>query len=89
MKEFRRQHGNKTLCMAPWTHTYLSPQTERRMCCASTEKAESFEQYIDTGSANKKYNPKTLQQHWNNIVTALTFLKALLPCIVWTSCKLA
>ena len=66
MKQFKRQDGNKTLCMAPWTHTYLSPQTERRMCCASTEKAESFEQYIDTGSANKQYNPKTLQQHWNS-----------------------
>jgi hypothetical protein len=36
------------------------------MCCASTEKAESFEQYIDTGSNNKEYNPKTLQQHWNS-----------------------
>jgi hypothetical protein len=66
MQEFRRKDGNKTLCMAPWTHTYLSPQTERRMCCASTEKAESFEQYIDTGSNNKEYNPKTLQQHWNS-----------------------
>jgi len=66
MQEFRKKDGNKTLCMAPWTHTYLSPQTERRMCCASTEKAESFEQYIDTGSANNEYNPKTLQQHWNS-----------------------
>ena len=52
--------------MAPWTHTYLSPQTERRMCCASTEKAESFEQYIDTGSDKKEYNPKTLDEHWNS-----------------------
>ena len=25
---------NKTFCMAPWTHTYISPQGERRMCCA-------------------------------------------------------
>ena len=66
MRQFRRKDGNRTLCMAPWTHTYLSPQTERRMCCASTEKAESFEQYIDTGSANKQYSPKTLQQHWNS-----------------------
>ena len=43
------------LCMAPWTHTYLSPQTERRMCCASREPAQSFEQYIDTkaGSGRK------------------------------------
>ena len=37
----------KYLCMAPWTHTYLSPQTERRMCCASREPAQNFEQYID------------------------------------------
>jgi hypothetical protein len=39
-----------TLCMAPWTHTYLSPQTERRMCCASREPAQNFEQYIDTAA---------------------------------------
>jgi len=66
MKEYRRKDGNRTLCMAPWTHTYLSPQTERRMCCASTEQAESFEQYIDTGSNKKEYNPKTLDKHWNS-----------------------
>ena len=66
MPEFRRKDGNQVLCMAPWTHTYLSPQTERRMCCASTEKAESFEQYIDTGTAGNEYNPKTLEQHWNS-----------------------
>jgi len=53
MKEYRRKDGNQTLCVAPWTHTYLSPQTERRMCCASTEIAESFEQYIDTHSTFK------------------------------------
>ena len=63
---FKRKDGNKTLCMAPWTHTYLSPQTERRMCCASTEKATSFKQYIDTGSDAKEYNPKTLDEHWNS-----------------------
>ena len=26
---------NKVFCTAPWTHTYISPQSERRMCCAS------------------------------------------------------
>tara|TARA_Y100000114_G_scaffold40716_1_gene36224 strand:+ start:50 stop:1378 length:1329 start_codon:yes stop_codon:yes gene_type:complete len=66
MQVFKRKDGNKTLCMAPWTHTYLSPQTERRMCCASTEKATSFKQYIDTGSDAKEYNPKTLDEHWNS-----------------------
>lgn len=55
-----------TLCMAPWTHTYLSPQTERRMCCASREPAQNFEQYIDTKSGTGKYIPITLDEHWNS-----------------------
>lgn len=55
-----------TLCMAPWTHTYLSPQTERRMCCASREPAQNFEQYIDTASGTGKYIPITLEEHWNS-----------------------
>jgi organic radical activating enzyme len=54
-----------TLCMAPWTHTYLSPQTERRMCCASREPAQSFQQYIDTDEGTGVYNPQTLEQWWN------------------------
>ena len=56
----------ETLCMAPWTHTYLSPQTERRMCCASREPAQSFEQYIDTSAGTGNYTPLTLDQHWNS-----------------------
>ena len=55
-----------TLCLAPWTHTYLSPQTERRMCCASREPAQNFEQYIDTASGTGQYIPVTLEQHWNS-----------------------
>ena len=55
-----------TLCMAPWTHTYLSPQTERRMCCASREPAQNFEQYIDTRSGTGRYIPVTLEEHWNS-----------------------
>lgn len=56
----------ETLCMAPWTHTYLSPQTERRLCCASREPAQNFEQYIDTESGTGVYHPLTLDQHWNS-----------------------
>lgn len=56
----------ETLCMAPWVHTYLSPQTERRMCCASREPAQNFEQYIDTSAGTGKYIPITLEQHWNS-----------------------
>ena len=52
--------------MAPWTHTYLSPQTERRLCCASREPAQNFQQYIDTDSGTGKYIPVTLEQHWNS-----------------------
>ena len=55
-----------TLCLAPWVHTYLSPQTERRMCCASREPAQNFEQYIDTKSGTGRYIPITLDQHWNS-----------------------
>ncbi len=55
----------ETLCMAPWTHTYLSPQTERRLCCASREPAQNFQQYIDTGTGTGAYIPITLDEHWN------------------------
>jgi hypothetical protein len=55
-----------TLCLAPWVHTYLSPQTERRLCCASREPAQNFEQYIDTKSGTGKYTPITLDEHWNS-----------------------
>jgi len=56
---------SESLCLAPWTHTYLSPQTERRMCCASREPAQNFEQYIDTAAGSGQYTPLTLEQHWN------------------------
>ena len=55
-----------SLCMAPWVHTYLSPQTERRMCCASREPAQNFQQYIDTAAGTGQYIPITLEQHWNS-----------------------
>ena len=51
--------------MAPWTHTYLSPQTERRLCCASREPAQSFTQYIDTAEGTNEYKPQTLDEWWN------------------------
>jgi len=53
------------LCMAPWVHTYLSPQTERRICCASREPAQNFQQYIDTSKGTGCYIPITLDEHWN------------------------
>jgi len=66
MKKIKPSEGNKTFCMAPWTHTYLSPQTERRICCASRETARSFKQYIDKAGELSKYDPLTLEQHWNS-----------------------
>lgn len=56
----------ETLCLAPWTHTYLSPQTERRLCCASREPATSFAQYIDTAVGTGEYKPVALVEHWNS-----------------------
>ena len=55
-----------TLCLAPWVHTYLSPQTERRMCCASREPAQNFQQYIDVCAGTGRYIPITLDEHWNS-----------------------
>ncbi len=59
-------HKPDTMCLAPWVHTYLSPQTERRMCCASREPAQNFEQYIDTSAGTGRYIPVTLDEHWNS-----------------------
>lgn len=69
MKKIKPKEGNKTFCMAPWTHTYLSPQMERRLCCASREESSNFKQYIDTASNdrdNSEINLKTLDEHWNS-----------------------
>lgn len=58
----------KTFCIAPWTHTYLSPQSERRLCCASRETPSWTRQYIDSeGSSQQEiYNPQSLKDHWNS-----------------------
>ena len=66
--KIKPSEGNQTFCMAPWTHTYLSPQSERRMCCASREKATWATQYIDAEKADSEstYKPTTLDEHWNS-----------------------
>ena len=56
--------------MAPWVHTYLSPQMERRLCCASLEKATNFNQYIDTkGPTSKKiqFSTKRNGKMWERL----------------------
>lgn len=60
--------GNKFFCMAPWTHTFASPQGERRLCCASREEASWQKQYIDTGGggAETEFAPPSLEEHWNS-----------------------
>lgn len=69
---------NQTFCMAPWTHTYISPQGERRMCCASREEHSFQKQYIDASNderygavtesktAADDFNPVSLEEHWNS-----------------------
>ena len=58
----------KYLCTAPWTHTYVSPQGERRLCCASREDSDFQKQYIDTGEQNPEpiFNPISIKDHWNS-----------------------
>lgn len=55
-------------CVVPWTHTFISPQSERRMCCASREKATWQRQYIDKAdkASSEEYSPSTLEEHWNS-----------------------
>ena len=66
-KKIKPNEGNKTFCMAPWMHTYVSPQMERRLCCASLEESTNFKQYIDTkGPTSKKIELKSLKEHWNS-----------------------
>ena len=68
---------NKVFCTAPWTHTYISPQSERRMCCASREEHQFQKQYIDASNDEKygevresgtidDYKPTSLKEHWNS-----------------------
>ncbi len=67
MKRIKPSEGNKTFCMAPWTHTFISPQMERRLCCASIEEATNFKQYIDSqGPKSNEIKLKTLDEHWNS-----------------------
>ena len=55
-------------CVAPWTHTFVSPQGERRLCCASRETPEFQRQYIDApgGDQAQEFSPKSLEEHWNS-----------------------
>ena len=53
-------------CVAPWTHTYISPQGERRLCCASREPAQNFRQYIDTAGGAGEFVPLALKDWWNS-----------------------
>ena len=69
---------NKVFCMAPWSHTYISPQGERRLCCASREEHQFQKQYIDASNDERygkvtdsktdadDFNPMTLEEHWNS-----------------------
>lgn len=60
--------GNETFCMAPWSHTYVSPQGERRLCCASREKSSWIKQYIDVENDDKntEFVSTKLDDHWNS-----------------------
>ena len=66
--KIKPEEGNKTFCMAPWSHTYVSPQGERRLCCASREKSSWIKQYIDVENEDKntEFVSTNLDDHWNS-----------------------
>ena len=66
MTRVKPKDGNKTFCMAPWTHTFVSPQMERRLCCASREDSQNFSQYIDRNEPTSQIKFDTLDEHWNS-----------------------
>lgn len=68
MTKIKPAEGNKAFCTAPWTHTYLSPQGERRLCCASREKASYIKQYIDSDVPDNDsvFQAVSLEEHWNS-----------------------
>lgn len=68
MNKLKPSEGNTAFCIVPWTHTYISPQSERRLCCSSREKASMTSNGIDSQFASPMadYDPITLEQHWNS-----------------------
>lgn len=64
----KKEELSQWFCIAPWTHTFISPQSERRLCCASQEQATWQRQAIDSKAIPIKveYDPETLEQHWNS-----------------------
>jgi len=63
----KKENLSPYFCVAPWTHTYVSPQGERRLCCASRENPSFQKQYIDVGKDNDNdFNPISLEEHWNS-----------------------
>ena len=67
--KIKPEEGNKTFCIVPWTHTYISPQSERRLCCVSREKSFWYKQYIDSEGPDNdlEYKSQTLEEHWNSV----------------------
>ena len=74
----KNEPPNEVFCIAPWTHTFISPQSERRLCCASREKSSFIQQYIDLpGNSGTEYKPRTLEEHWNSDTVKKVRLKML------------
>lgn len=66
---------NTVFCTAPWVHTHISPQSERRLCCVSKEDSMMTNNYLDTGGEQglfakskdiSSYKPLTLKEHFHS-----------------------
>ncbi len=60
--------GNEFFCLAPWVHSHMTSQSERRLCCNSREQASWSPQGLDIEipPINTGYSPVSLDEYWNS-----------------------
>lgn len=68
MGNFSKDQISQYFCPAPWLHTHITPQSERRMCGISSEQAtwQSRARDVQVIPISNVYAPQTLDQHWNS-----------------------
>ena len=65
MTKIKPEEGNNYFCIVPWTHTYVSAQGERRLCCLSIEKPTRYARAIDR-DLDFENRPALLKDYWNS-----------------------
>lgn len=65
---FAKENLTTNFCPAPWLHTHITPQSERRLCCVSREPATWQRRSINEESISEsaEYAPVTFSEYWNS-----------------------